>query len=236
MSVRALKALTTIAATTLVLTLAGSAPAKQAQTEPIRKDPVIRVVAADTKVSKEQRAQLHQAAVQIGTLRKIAWACQDDLIQTGLLRHRTEAAVSIWALPQSIAYRTKFVARKWIAIAKGCQTTRNTHVIGSTWDWPTAVRIVQRIYPGTADWLLYISHREGGWGRFVMNTQGSGAGGWLQFMASTYYAYNNAAYADVRRRGFIIDERTNRWDHPLGQAITAGYMRYTGLDGCHWCL
>lgn len=127
MSVRALKALTTIAATTLVLTLAGSAPAQPSQTEPIRKAPVIRVVAADTKASKQERAQLHQAAVQIGTLRNLAWACEDDLIQTGILDHRTRAAVDIWSLPQSIAYRTKFVAKHWANIAKGCQQTRKLH-------------------------------------------------------------------------------------------------------------
>lgn len=103
-------------------------------------------------------------------------------------------------------------------------------------DWRTSVRLVQRAYPGTESWLLFISHREGGWGPFVMNHQGSGAGGWMQFMASTFYGYVNAARADFARRGFTVDPRVWTWTHPLGQALTAGYMRYTGRDGCHWCL
>lgn len=103
-------------------------------------------------------------------------------------------------------------------------------------DWRTSVRIAQRPYPGTDSWLLFISKREGGYGRFVMNHQGSGAGGWMQFMASTFYGYNEAAAADLRRRGFNIPDNVMVWTHPLGQALTAGYMRYYGKDGCHWCL
>lgn len=103
-------------------------------------------------------------------------------------------------------------------------------------DWRTSVRLSQRIYPGTDGWLLFISRREGGWGPFVMNHQGSGAGGWLQFMASTFYAYVDDARADVARRGFIVPAGAWTWTHPLGQALTGAYMRFTGRDGCHWCL
>ena len=103
-------------------------------------------------------------------------------------------------------------------------------------DWRTSVRLSQRIYPGTESWLLYISDREGGWGPFVMNHQGSGAGGWLQFMASTFYAYVDDARRDVERRGFVVPASVWRWNHPLGQALTGAYMRFTGRDGCHWCL
>lgn len=103
-------------------------------------------------------------------------------------------------------------------------------------DWRTAVRLAQRVYPGTSDWLLFISHREGGYGGFVMNHQGSGAGGWMQFMSGTFYGYVGAARADFARRGFQVDPSVWVWTHPLGQALTAGYMRFTGRDGCHWCL
>lgn len=106
----------------------------------------------------------------------------------------------------------------------------------ATNDWRTSVTLTQRIYPGTESWLLYISHREGGWGGFVMNHQGSGAGGWMQFMSSTFYAYMDSARRDVARHGFQVPANVWTWTHPLGQALTAGYMRYTGRDGCHWCL
>lgn len=108
--------------------------------------------------------------------------------------------------------------------------------IPTTRTWTIAVRLTQRIYPGTSDWLLFISHREGGWGGFVMNHQGSGAGGWMQFMAGTFNGYVDDARDSVRRRGFDVDPSVFAWTHPLGQALTAGYMRYTGRDGCHWCL
>lgn len=114
---------------------------------------------------------------------------------------------------------------------------RRAHfTIPTTRTWTIAVRLTQRVYPGTASWLLYISHREGGWGQFVMNHQGSGAGGWMQFMSSTFYGYVDDARTETTRRGFHVNDSIWRWTHPLGQALTAGYMRYTGRDGCHWCL
>lgn len=103
-------------------------------------------------------------------------------------------------------------------------------------DWRTSVKLAQRPYPGTESWLLYISDREGGWGSFVMNHQGSGAGGWMQFMSGTFYGYVDAARQETARRGFKVPPEVWTWTHPLGQALVAGYMRYTHRDGCHWCL
>lgn len=120
--------------------------------------------------------------------------------------------------------------------------TRLTREMPVTNDWRTAVRLAQRPFPGTESWLLYISHREGGYGGFVMNHQGSGAGGWMQFMASTFWAYadNPSARDDakrwMKRHGYIVDDSVWQWTNPMGQALTAGWMRYTHRDGCHWCL
>lgn len=237
MSVRALTALATVIALLTLASFTGAQtfpqPARQIATE---KQPAVKKTLAASKVELKKEAQLLTAAKQIGTIRKIAWACQDDLIATGLIKQRTKASTDIWSLPKSLVYRTKFVAPKWITIARKCQKTFRERSVPTTSDWVTAVKLVQRIYPGTAGWLLFISRREGGHGGFVMNHQGSGAGGWLQFMASTYYAYNTRAFADARSRGFIIDERANSWSDPLGQAITGAFMRYTHLDACHWCL
>ncbi len=155
------------------------------------------------------------------------WTCQDKIPEP-----RT-AAYSPWK-HHSHAFRVAQL-NLWTLRLKACRRIL-ARSLPNTNDWKTAVNIVQRVYPGTRDWLLFISHREGGYGGFVMNHQGSGAGGWMQFMSSTFYAYNDRAYADVRRRGWRIDPRTNYWQHPLGQAVTAAYMRYVHLDGCHWCL
>lgn len=155
------------------------------------------------------------------------WSCQDAI---GVQRTKAGNVLA----PHSVGYR-KWQLKVWKARLEGCTTAKNRR-IPTTRDWVTAVNLVQRVYPGTKSWLLYISKREGGHGGFVMNHQGSGCGGWMQFMPSTFYAYNDDAYADVRRRGWRIDHGTSVWTHPLGQAVTAGYMRYTGRDGCHWCL
>ena len=206
---------------------AGAAAAPQ-QTLPIR------VVAVKEKPAKKQKSMtdtlIAEATVQ-------TWQCQDKLVALGMLAARTPMS-SPGALPKSEKYR-KWVLHKRIVKQRKCLQRLqyvSSHTIPSTDDWLSAVAYVQRVYPGTSEWLKYISRREGGWGRFVMNTQGSGAGGWMQFMASTYYAYDDKAFADVARRGFIVNPAANAWTNPLGQAITAGYMRYVGLDGCHWCL
>jgi hypothetical protein len=126
------------------------------------------------------------------------------------------------------------VAKKWTSQKASCATALSRRVIPATNDWLTSVRLVQRVFPGTTDWLTTISKREGGHGGFVMNHQGSGCGGWLQFMQSTYWAYSHDAFADAKRRGFIVDPTWNQWTHPMGQAITGAYMRFTGRDGNHW--
>lgn len=127
-------------------------------------------------------------------------------------------------------------------------------------DWRTAVRWVQRIYPGTESWMLYISDREGGWGPWVWygGRRWSGhhvgndflgadtVGGWMQFRYSTFAPYWRHAQADLARRGYVVPfipmppeggpSKYAGWLSPLAQALTAGYMRYYGKDACHWCL
>lgn len=215
----------------MILAVASAAllavPAASTQTLPIRKPADVE---RTTKAQRAEAAKLQRVARDITALRVKTWQCQSALGVT-----QTRAAAKVWLLPRSVAYRT-WVAKKWRTHSETCKLRLQQRTIPATNDWQTAVRLVQRIYPGTSDWLLYISRREGGHGGFVMNHQGSGAGGWMQFMASTYWAYSDDAFADARMRGFIVDPAWNQWTHPLGQAITAGYMKFTGREGCHWCL
>ena len=197
----------------------------------VKQQPAIRTIEKkQQQVSSKQQKRLSRLSRTIANQQTTTWRCQDTL-----RIRRSKPSTGVWALPPSIQYRT-WVAELWKGKASTCVARLSLLTIPPTNDWLTSVRLVQRIYPGTSDWLLYISRREGGHGGFVMNHQGSGAGGWMQFMASTYYAYNNAAFADTRQRGFIVDESLNRWESAFGQALTAGYMRFTGRDGCHWCL
>jgi hypothetical protein len=120
-------------------------------------------------------------------------------------------------------------------------------------DWKIATIVAQRPYPGTRDWMLSISDREGGWGPWVWygGRQWNGyhigndflgadtVGGWMQFRFSTFAPYWRGAIKDLRARNFIIPDLGDGykpWLSPLGQALTAGYMRFYGKDGCHWCL
>ena len=108
--------------------------------------------------------------------------------------------------------------------------------------------------------MRYISDREGGWGEWVwyggrtwrgyhVGDDFLGAdtvGGNMQFRYSTFAPYWRQAQDDLRRRGFIVPEfkmpaaggpaKYAAWLAPLGQALTAGFMRYYGKDGCHWCI
>lgn len=106
MSVRALTALATIIATT-ILTL----PAvTTAQSLPIRD------VKSPRSLSSEKTAQIELSSLtrKIGTVRGQTWACQDTLRIP-----RTSASVSTWALPTSIPYR-RWVAAKWDARRASC--------------------------------------------------------------------------------------------------------------------
>ncbi|HEX4919106.1 MAG TPA: hypothetical protein VFV92_00010, partial [Candidatus Bathyarchaeia archaeon] len=51
---------------------------------------------------------------------------------------------------------------------------------------------------------------------------------------STFDAYVGSATQEVRRRGFIVRRDLMSYYEPLGQALTAGYMRAIGISRYHW--
>ena len=220
MSVRALVSLATIALTT-VLTIPAATEARSLPIETIK---VSRSTEAIATVQQQARVQkeLTSLARTISSERLRVWSCQDSL---GI--QRSHASLSPWALPNSIGYR-EWVSGHWEALGASCERLRQTRVIPVTNDWQTAVNLVQRIFPGTARWLLSCSSGEGSWGGFEMNHQGSGAGGWLQFMAGTYYAHNGEAFGYAQSRGFIFNPSANSWYSPLGQALTGAYLATHG--------
>ena len=99
--------------------------------------------------------------------------------------------------------------------------------------WQKAVREVQKPYPGTEAWLMSCSASEGGWGRWVPNSQGSGVGGWLQFMPGTWAGFYRHAVDDVRERGFRVPRSSASWYSTLGQAL-AGAWGITHGQRHHW--
>jgi hypothetical protein len=113
--------------------------------------------------------------------------------------------------------------------------------------WLEAVDEVQRVFPGTASWLLSCSAAEGGHGRWVgYGGQGFSAwlrdsdtvGGPLQFRYSTFKGMFRRSYDHLVRRGFRVPQHlhnpTNAWRSALGQALAGGWARYTGNDNSHW--
>lgn len=235
------------------LVVAGAGGSQPTQTLPI--SPLSKV-----ESQKRDRGAIFQAA-KLAELRSTiveyrlkTWQCQDKL---GM--KRSNASHTAWALPRSMLYRQWTVAL-WKQRSVACGVVLEQRSLPNTNDWQTAVRIAQRAYPGTSDWMLSISDREGGWGPWVwyggrgwsgyhVGDDFLGAdtvGGWMQFRFSTFDPYWRMAREDLRRRGFIVPDfrmpaeggptKYAAWLSPLGQALTAGYMRYTGKDGCHWCL
>lgn len=119
-------------------------------------------------------------------------------------------------------------------------------------DWQTAVAYAQRWYPGTQSWLLSCSGAEGGhgqwvwyggrvWGGYHVGNDFLGmdtVGGWMQFRYSTFAPYFERMSANLRGRGIEVPDfgegRYDAWLNPLAQALTAGYMRWSGQDGHHW--
>lgn len=98
------------------------------------------------------------------------------------------------------------------------------------------MREVQKAYPDTEWWLRSCSSTEGA-GRnlsinyFQMNHQGSGAGGWLQFMESTFWRMYWASVEDLKARGFSFPENTASWSSRLGQAMAGAWGLTNGRRG-----
>lgn len=121
--------------------------------------------------------------------------------------------------------------------------------------WREAVAIVDR-HLGFGSWLLSCSapRSEGGYGRWVWNggyrvehaarwrilhggpepgrpAGSSGAGGWLQFLRSTFDSVIAGGVVRARRAGLHVPGRARSWWHPLGQAVAAVEMLHDGRRG-----
>lgn len=113
-------------------------------------------------------------------------------------------------------------------------------------DWMTAVRIVQRVWPGTSGWLLSCSGHEGGHGIWVWNGgapygaahSGSDAGGWMQYFSGTWsgnfhHALDAAETNHRRPPASAVGPSGTGWTSPLAQAFAAGWARYEYVRGTY---
>lgn len=122
------------------------------------------------------------------------------------------------------AYAWRMRVERWV----DARTLRDFDVRPGYSGWRRAVDEVQRAYPGTKAWLLSCSASEGGWGRWVPNSQGSGVGGWMQMFPSTFWRMFTAARADVRARGYRVPASAASWYSPLGQALGGAWAIRNG--------
>lgn len=114
---------------------------------------------------------------------------------------------------QSRARTARFTYKKWLT----------ERVLQEQESYLEAVEEVQRVYLGSRGWLQSCPRSEGGWGRWVLNREGSGAGGWLQFMESTFWRMFYAAKAEAEAKGFVVPRSAASWYSPLGQALAGGW-------------
>jgi hypothetical protein len=111
---------------------------------------------------------------------------------------------------------------------------RLSRILPETNDWLTAVRVVQRVFPGSAWWQTACSSSEGGHGSWVPNRQGSGAGGWMQYMEGTFWGDFRSALSLTRERGFVVPRSAHSWYSALGQALASGYAYHYNRPTGKW--
>jgi hypothetical protein len=167
----------------------------------------------------------------------------------------TNYAERRWRSPAALHW----LRHRWNVRWHRAQHVLAAHRLPLTNDWATAVRIVQRVWPGTADWMLSCSRGEGGYGGWVWNGPGhgipyagsltpppgsSGAGGWMQFMRGTFTGTFSRALAEARQRHWHLPALrglppvpwgtpaiVRAWLSPLAQAFAAGWARYHHATG-----
>lgn len=150
----------------------------------------------------------------------------------------------------------KFAAREWKARASAARRSyqrwfrsralRDVAFCEGCNAWRKVVREVQVVFPGTESWLLSCSSAEGGHSRWIgyggqpystWLRDSDTVGGPMQFRFSTFTGMFRRAVEYVTGRGFIVPiypSLTDAWRSALGQALAAGWARYTGNDSSHW--
>lgn len=155
----------------------------------------------------------------------------------------------------SRAFQARKAKEKWIAR----WTLRDFPFFQGVQPWPKAVREVQRPFPGTESWLLSCSDAEGwepgsdvwiGYAGVPFSyalRDSDTVGGPMQFRWSTLKGMFRHGLEYIQERGYRVPRHlrlahhesesawlTAAWLSALGQAIAAGWARYTGNDNQHW--
>lgn len=199
--------------------------------------------AASPVLPLHSRAAVTSLRSTISNRRTATWRHQDYLgydRTRSAFRERTSSATeylrwirSLWAHRAHRYWRLTLVTLRDYRFCEGCHA------------WHKAVQEVQRVFPGTASWLLSCSGAEGGHGRWVGYSgvpystwlrDSDTVGGPLQFRFSTFTGMYRHGLEYLRDRGYRAPrmDTTTAWRSALGQAIAGGWARYTGNDDSHW--
>lgn len=213
-----------------------------------------RAAGADTKSS---RAVVKELRGGIADRRLKTWTHQDavDLnrTRTSYAERHTHSRPYLKWLRQLWSQRAY---RAWKTRVKIERLTLRDFAFGPGNDaWPRAVREVQRVFPGTEPWLLSCSDAEGwspGFDKWVgfdgvpystWLRDSNTVGGPMQYRFRTFTGMFRHGLDFVLERGFRVarelrdrslEGKTRAWRSALGQAIAAGWARYTGNDDSHW--
>ena len=150
------------------------------------------------------------------------------------------ASVPSWRQPRNCAdarylatvwAKRSFISRQQTARWLEWRTLRDFVVRDGNNAWLRAVTEAQKVFPGTAWWLKSCSSTEGGWGKWVPNSDGAPPGGWMQMYESTFWRMWRTAKAHAQTHGFRVPRSAASWYSPLGQPLASAWGLTFGRRG-----
>lgn len=190
--------------------------------------PIVSTVIDDSPTQEELEEAAYQLKLQNQRKATRKWQKSADRWGHKLNRHVRHAVVPP---TQSLKYE-QYRTRQWMKVSNKLRVAyKKKRATALMWaeankDFNKALKLASKRYGVSYRWLHACAHSEGHiHGRrtpggpidpFIMNHGGSGAGGWMQFMESTFYGYVNST------SGYPVQYK--HWKSKVGQAFVAAYM------------
>lgn len=173
---------------------------------------------------------------QVLASRAAVWRCQHEAVLPA-----TRAEHGSPRLASAGRDYRAWIIDRWEKRLSACERIR-ARTIPNVGDWMTAVRLVQRFFPGSEGWLDSCSSSEGGHGGFVwlgnLPYPRYGAddtpGGWMQYKWRTFWTDLRSALAHPALRGIRVPPSAISYSSPLGQAIAAGWAYFYSRPSGKW--
>jgi hypothetical protein len=161
--------------------------------------------------------------------RTTTWGCQDELHvarrPSRFLERHTRSARYRWWLATFWGGQRSYYC--------GIVDRQKTLLQRADQDFERALRLASNVYGVSYSWLHSCAGSEGGFRGWIPNHSGSGAGGWMQFLAGTFYANVDGALTYARPRVRVSLGAYRSWYSRVGQAFTAAHMFRSG-ESSQW--